>query len=195
MLAGSWGKSTEVRRPRDIDVLFVLPPVVFERYQLVVGNRQSQLLQEIRAVLARTFTTTTMRADGQVILVPFATYSVEVVPAFNPGNGQYWICDTNDGGRYKTTDPNAEIFHVGISAAKNNGNARSLNRRKNFLDDLAHLNRLPDERLDTDDIIKGISTPFARASTSLPASLRKVAASTATEKPAEAAARPSLLPG
>ena len=30
------------------------------------------------------------------------------------------------------------------------------NRRKNFLDDLAHLNRLPDERLDTDDIIKGV---------------------------------------
>ena len=30
------------------------------------------------------------------------------------------------------------------------------NRRKRFLDDLAHLNRLPDERLDTDDIIKGV---------------------------------------
>ena len=30
------------------------------------------------------------------------------------------------------------------------------NRRKNFLDDLAHLNRLPDERLDTDDIQKGV---------------------------------------
>ena len=30
------------------------------------------------------------------------------------------------------------------------------NRRKKFLDDQAHLNRLPDERLDTDDIIKGV---------------------------------------
>ena len=30
------------------------------------------------------------------------------------------------------------------------------NRRNNFLDDLAHLNRLPDERLDTDDTIKGV---------------------------------------
>jgi hypothetical protein len=30
------------------------------------------------------------------------------------------------------------------------------NRQKNFLDDLAHLNRLPDERLDTDDIQKGV---------------------------------------
>lgn len=128
MLAGSWGKSTEVRPPRDIDVLFVLPPAVFDRYQLVAGNRQSQLLQEVKGVLARTFATTTMRADGQVILVPFATYSVEVVPAFYPGNGQYWICDTNGGGRYKTADPNAEIFHVQVSNAKTNGNARSLIR-------------------------------------------------------------------
>ena len=30
------------------------------------------------------------------------------------------------------------------------------NRRKKFLEDLANLNRLPDQRLDTDDIIKGI---------------------------------------
>lgn len=30
------------------------------------------------------------------------------------------------------------------------------NRRKKFLDDLAHLSRLPDERLDTDDVIKGV---------------------------------------
>lgn len=29
------------------------------------------------------------------------------------------------------------------------------NRRKKFLDDLAHLNRLPDQPLDTDDIVKG----------------------------------------
>jgi hypothetical protein len=30
------------------------------------------------------------------------------------------------------------------------------NRRKKFLDDLAHLNRLPDQQLDTDDTIKGV---------------------------------------
>ena len=30
------------------------------------------------------------------------------------------------------------------------------NRRKQFLDDLAHLKQLPDERLDTDDIVKGV---------------------------------------
>ena len=30
------------------------------------------------------------------------------------------------------------------------------NRRKKFLDDLAHLNRLPDQPLDTDDIVKGV---------------------------------------
>ncbi|MEP3477817.1 MAG: hypothetical protein ABJZ55_01080 [Fuerstiella sp.] len=30
------------------------------------------------------------------------------------------------------------------------------NRRKKYLDDLAHLNRLPDQQLDTDDLVKGV---------------------------------------
>src|SRR5213595_2656276 len=45
-LAGSWGKGTEIRPPRDIDVMFVLPFSVYDRYQQVQGNKQSQLLQE-----------------------------------------------------------------------------------------------------------------------------------------------------
>ena len=32
----------------------------------------------------------------------------------------------------------------------------NVNRRKKYLDDLAHLKRLPDNWLDTDDIIKGV---------------------------------------
>ena len=34
MLVGSWGKSTEVRPPRDIDVLFTLFGRVYERHRL-----------------------------------------------------------------------------------------------------------------------------------------------------------------
>src|SRR5438309_1531732 len=78
-LVGSWGKWTEVRPPRDIDVLFVLPPSVYERYERVQGNKQSQLLQEVKRVLKASYPNTDMRADGQVVLVPFSTYAVEVV--------------------------------------------------------------------------------------------------------------------
>ena len=126
MLVGSWGEDTQVRPPRDIDVLFVLPYAVYQRYESKFGNKQSQLLQEVKGVLERTYTSTKMRADGQVVIVPFASYAVEVVPAFALNNGQYWICDTNSGGRYKTTDPNAEQTAIKNSDANSAGNTRHL---------------------------------------------------------------------
>jgi len=128
MLVGSWGKSTEIRPPRDIDILFNLPYSVYQRYEQVSGNKQSQLLQEVKNVLSKTYSDTKMRADGQVILVPFFSYCVEVVPAFKLTNNQYWICNTNGGGKYETTDPVAEIAKVKKSDDATNGNTRNLIR-------------------------------------------------------------------
>lgn len=127
-LIGSWGKSTEIRPPRDIDVLFVLPYDVYLRYQSRPGNKQSQLLQEVKSVLGRAYASTKMRADGQVVVVPFTTYAVEVVPAFKLSSDQYWICDTNGGGQYKTTDPEAEKRNITTSNTATSGNTRDLIR-------------------------------------------------------------------
>jgi len=128
ILVGSWGKSTEIRPPRDIDVVFVLPPGVYERFQTRPGNKQSQLLQEVKSVLQRNYPTTSMRGDGQVVIVPFTSYAVEVAPAFLLQSGQYYICDTNNGGRYKISDPKAEIKKVKDSNDATSGNTRDLIR-------------------------------------------------------------------
>lgn len=127
-LVGSWGKHTRIRPPRDIDVMFVLPDSVYNRFQQRTGNRQSQLLQEVKEVLQKTYSATRMRGDGQVVIVPFATYAVEVAPAFELTTGQYWICDTNDGGRYKNFDPNAEQKNISDSDTASSGNTRDLVR-------------------------------------------------------------------
>lgn len=127
-LIGSWGKSTQIRPPRDIDVLFILPRAVYQRFKLVRGNKQSQLLQEVRSVLLSTNPNTKMRADGQVVLVPFSSYNVEVVPGFPLPNGRYQICNTNRGGKYEITDPRAEIQKVDFINSITNGNARNLIR-------------------------------------------------------------------
>src|SRR5688572_20448883 len=50
-LVGSWGKLTRIRPPRDIDVMFILPNSVYQRYLLFIGNRQSAILQEVKGVL------------------------------------------------------------------------------------------------------------------------------------------------
>lgn len=128
ILVGSWGKATQVRPPRDIDVLFVLPRATYQRFQQRTGNRQSQLLQEIRDVLRQTYSTTEIRGDGQVVVIPFNTYTVEVAPVFIREGGGCLISDTNDGGRYKYIDPAAEIVALQTADRRFNGNVRKLTR-------------------------------------------------------------------
>jgi len=128
MLGGSWGKLTYVRPPRDIDLIYFLPVETYTCYAERTGNIQSQLLQEVKGVLAGTFSQTAMRADGQVVMVGFNSYMVEVVPAFWLQNGQVWICDSNQSGRYKTIDPVMELKRFDEADTKWNSNARDLVR-------------------------------------------------------------------
>jgi hypothetical protein len=128
LLIGSWGKNTVVRPPRDVDLYFLLPPDVYYRFQGYTGNRQSALLQEIKDVLRLTYPATDMRGDGQVVVVGFEDFDVEVVPAFTLTNGRYWICDTNAGGRYKETDPKAEMNYIEAVDTATNHNLRALIR-------------------------------------------------------------------
>lgn len=126
ILIGSWGKATRVRPPRDVDVLFQLPYSVYERFQQRSGNKQSALLQEVKSVLESSYPNTDISGDGQIVLVPFNTFKVEVVPAFLQTDGRYMICDTNNGGRYKTTDPKSELSSISTIDSATNGNARAL---------------------------------------------------------------------
>ncbi len=128
LIVGSWGKSTEIRPPRDIDILFLLPSMVFNRYEWILGNRQSRLLQEVKNVLQRSFPSTSLRGDGQVVVVPFSSYSVEVVPAFLLQDGNYAICDTHQGGRYKVIDPVTEVASIRSSDTQTCGDCRNLIR-------------------------------------------------------------------
>ncbi len=128
LLVGSWGKGTAIRPPRDIDVMFVLPYDVWLRYQQRSGNKQSALLQEVKAKLGKYYPHTDIRGDGQVVVVPFASYCVEVVPAFKLTSGKYWICDTHFGGSYTVTDPIAERTALDDADKASGGNTRDLIR-------------------------------------------------------------------
>ena len=125
-LVGSWGKKTRVRPPRDIDLIFVLPVEIYHKYQGYIGNRQSALLQEVKGVLEGAYPSTSMSGDGQVVQVRFNSINVEVVPAFLLTNGQYWICDTHNGGKYKEIDPKAELERVDSVNNYSNKNLRPL---------------------------------------------------------------------
>ncbi len=93
------------------------------------GNVQSALLAEVRGHLQRTYPQSTIRGDGQVVLVAFNTVAVEVVPVFlYDGNRGYVMPDTNRGGRWKLVDPLAEIYLLEAADAGSRGNARAMAR-------------------------------------------------------------------
>jgi hypothetical protein len=128
LLIGSWGKTTRVRPPRDVDVLFILPNALYWRYEQRTGNRQSQLLQDIRNALRASNPATDIRGDRQVVVVPFNTYRIEVAPAFVCRDGGYVICDAANEGSYKRVEPMAEIAALDAADQQFNGNVRNLTR-------------------------------------------------------------------
>ena len=131
LLIGSYGKHTNIRPPRDVDVLFFMPDEKFAAYDDNSANGQSQLLQDVRKVLSEKYSTTEkIRAWGKVVLVEFSdgTHNVEVVPAWERDDGTFLIPDTANGGSWRHWNPRAELRSIGESDKKTNGTTRTLIR-------------------------------------------------------------------
>jgi hypothetical protein len=128
IVIGSWGKFTQIMPPRDVDALFLLPDHVYHRFQQRVGNRQSQLLQEVKDALFETNSRTEMRADRHVIIVPFDAITVEVAVGFRCMDGSIIACDSKGNGQYVRSTALAEAAELDASDRAWNGNTRALIR-------------------------------------------------------------------
>jgi hypothetical protein len=111
-----------------VDILFLMPVDEYYRYDKYVGNGQSQLLQDVKAIIQERYSTTDkIRGDGQVVVVPFkGGHTVELLPAWQARNGKYIVPDTHDGGRWNLVDHAAEIDHVDESDELSSGKTRHL---------------------------------------------------------------------
>lgn len=127
-LVGSWGKTTQVRPSDDIDIMAKFDMSILDRFQNRVGNKQSQLLQEVRGHLSNRYPQTDIRGDGQVVVIGFNDITAEIVPVFPLADGKFLMPDTNDGGRWRTVNPQAQIDYVSAVDHETNGNARRLIR-------------------------------------------------------------------
>lgn len=125
VLVGSHGKGTGIHPTSDVDVMYVLPGAMYQRFSDYQGNGQSALLQEFRVSLLETFPRTTIKADGQVVIVDFESLKFEIVPAFLAGNN-FVIPDTNDGGRWKPVNTFAEMERLNNIDARTQGHVRAL---------------------------------------------------------------------
>jgi hypothetical protein len=123
LYVGSYGRNTAISGFSDFDLIFQLPYSVYKQYNDYAGNGQSSLLQAVKASIERIYSTTNIRADGQVIQVPFIDgITFEVVPAFDNDDGSFTFPNANDGGSWKTTNPKPEIKAIRDRSAATNGN-------------------------------------------------------------------------
>ncbi|MDO8676355.1 MAG: nucleotidyltransferase [Candidatus Azambacteria bacterium] len=127
LLIGSYGKHTNIRPPRDVDVLFIMPPEKFDQYNDNSSNAQSQLLQDIKNILSDKYTTSDrLKAWGKVVLIEFSDghHNIELLPAWLQVDGKFLIPNTENGGHWDYWDSKAEIKK--IQESNNNNNKKTI---------------------------------------------------------------------
>jgi hypothetical protein len=126
---GSYGRGTAINSVSDLDMIMRLRYEDYVRYDAHTGNGQSALLQDVRNALQKTYPTTAVGADGQVVAVTFSDgITFEVVPGFLNKNDSYTFPDSNNGGSWKTTNPKPEIQEIANTDSLCNGNLKMLCR-------------------------------------------------------------------
>jgi hypothetical protein len=110
LYVGSYGRDTAAKGVSDLDVGFQLPYNVYAKYNDYRGNGQSALLQEVRTSLLRSYHSSSIGGDGQVVVLPFTDgVTFEILPYFSNTDGTWTYPDANGGGSWKTCNPRAEI--------------------------------------------------------------------------------------
>ncbi len=97
-IVGSVGRQTAIKGSSDLDILFDLPQAVYTKFNNYDSNGQSALLQEVKAVLQERYPKTDISGNGQVVVIAFDKYTVELVPGFKNSDGSFSYPDTHDNG-------------------------------------------------------------------------------------------------
>lgn len=128
LYVGSYGRDTDIHTS-DVDMLFFLPDSEYNRFNNYSGNGQSALLQEVKTAISGTYSSTKLRGDGQVVVISFSDGIIfEVVPCFELSDNSFKYPDTNDGGKWKITNPRPEINQIKSTNNNTNNNLKRLCR-------------------------------------------------------------------
>jgi len=129
LYVGSYGRDTDIH-VSDVDVIFELPVVMYEKYNNYRTNGQSALLQVVKESVQKTYKTTESHGDGQVVAIDFTDgIKYEIVPVFPlKDNKGYYYPDTHNGGSWKITNPKPEIKAINDKNQEWNKNLKRLCR-------------------------------------------------------------------
>lgn len=123
---GSYGRKTAVNCVSDLDMMFDIPSEYFSTYNDTETNGQSALLQDVRNAILKRYSTTDVRGDGQVVVVSFTNYVIEVCPGFLQSDGSYKYPDSHNGGTWKKTNPVPEMQEIDNFNDTTNENLKNL---------------------------------------------------------------------
>lgn len=125
-IVGSVGRQSAIKGSSDLDLIFDLPNDVYKKFNDYESNGQSALLQEVKNHLKERYPKTDLKGDGQVVVIDFNNYTVELVPGFKQSDDRFKYPDTNNGGSWKYTDPLPEQNESNNFNTETNGNFLNL---------------------------------------------------------------------
>lgn len=129
LYVGSYGRDTAAKGVSDLDVAFQLPASVYGQYNGHYTNGQSAFLQAVRGSIQKTYPTSYIGGDGQVVAVNFTDgIRFEILPAFINTADTYTFADSNNGGSWRTCDPRAEMSAFAKRNTEANGNLKAICR-------------------------------------------------------------------
>lgn len=113
LYVGSYGRHTGINGISDVDMVFKLPSNVYNQYDKYKNNGQSALLQQVKKSIQKTYPSTDISGDGQVVVGNFSdNFVIEVLPVFENKDGSFTYPDSNNGGKWSITNPKPEIESI-----------------------------------------------------------------------------------
>ena len=126
-MVGSFGRHTAIKNISDLDMLFILPNDIRERYNSDTGPRR--ILERVRDALKSRYPKTEITVDQCIVRVQFVekAFKFEIQPVFESSDGSFQYPDTK-AKDWKTTKPREEINATKECNDRTSNNMRHLAR-------------------------------------------------------------------
>ena len=115
-LTGSYRRNTMILplKEADVDVVIILDPSYHSKYTATA------LLDRVRTVLLKTYTTPKISRNGQAVTITFTDFKIDVVVGYNRTGGGYLIANSMTNG-YLSTNPKTHVSQWSTSNAEHGG--------------------------------------------------------------------------
>jgi len=121
---GSYGRWTAINGISDLDMLYIMPPSLWDTYN--VSGGQIKILNATKKAISNRYPSTIVFVDRLVVCVQYKNFHIEVQPVFQQSDGSFKYPDTKNGGSWKITKPKAELNEIKSMNASKNRNLRRL---------------------------------------------------------------------